>query len=211
MGEHRTDLTEVMKERLKAASSENREKGDLNDDTRLISSWKEANSKERAILQELFDKHYHEWKAKSQQYIQCRYEVLGVFTKECIRNALGNLAKKSKTKAKSAAEGKIILFCSLLLFSRCRRPHSSCFVQLMPTRRKELLAVESRPSPPPKTPPMPPLLIARCQTEVMLLSALEGSSMLRMERRLQAVASLWRRRQSYPLLAALSICWRPCC
>jgi hypothetical protein len=46
MGEHRTDLTEVMKERLNVASSENREKGDLNDDNRLISSWKEANSKE---------------------------------------------------------------------------------------------------------------------------------------------------------------------
>lgn len=104
----RADITDIMQERLNQVADKHKEPGDPNDSKRLIKSWVPATNKEKTILQELFDKHYHEWKGQAEKYRQARYEVLGIFTKECIRNAVGNCAKKAKTKAKSAAEGKIV-------------------------------------------------------------------------------------------------------
>ena len=106
MGEVRTDLTDLMKERLASIPDVYKEKGDPNDKMRLVDSWKPASKQERAVLLDLCRKHFPDFKTKGALYKAARYEILGIFTTKVIGQTVGNWKKREAQKKESAAEGK---------------------------------------------------------------------------------------------------------
>jgi hypothetical protein len=104
----RTDLTDAMKARLaKVTDPKAREAGAEGDDTRLICSWKQATEAEKETLLELYKNHFYKdnWKGTANKYKQAKYETLGVFTDNVIRNALNNYKKKEDSAKQKDAEG----------------------------------------------------------------------------------------------------------
>ena len=100
---HRTDLTDMMKKRLKEANAIHLEQGDPNDDTRLIDSWKEATEEEKSKLKALFEADPKEYKVAANVKNKS-YEVFGVFTNRILSQAIQNLKQSSKRQQEKVQE-----------------------------------------------------------------------------------------------------------
>ena len=117
----RKDLTQKMLERLSKVDNDLKEPGGVDDNTRLINSWKAATQEERAMLEDLVHDHYHEWKGSSAKYKEFKYEDFGVFTDKVLCEALGNIIKKKKDQIKTAANSKyhmvVVVCCCIIILT----------------------------------------------------------------------------------------------
>ena len=109
---HRTDLTDKMKERLAQCENEYREKGDPNDNTRLIISWKGANEKEVTLLKSLLQEDPEYYK-KVNNILNKHYETFGVFKKKVLTQTVQNI-KNAERNAKARVEEGILLLLLLV-------------------------------------------------------------------------------------------------
>lgn len=100
----RSDLTDRMKERLKAADPSHLEKGNNDDPTRLIDSWKGATKEENEKLESLFRSDPEHYKNVANVKNK-EYETFGVFTNHVLGQKLQNLKQKAKNAAAKTKEG----------------------------------------------------------------------------------------------------------
>lgn len=115
---HRTDLTDKMLERLAQAKEEHKEKGDVNDKTRLIKSWNGATEKEKNLLKSVYLSD-PEHNRKVENVLNKHYETFGVFCRSTLSTTIQNIKNAERNAKAKVVEGMILLQIWLLLSCFC--------------------------------------------------------------------------------------------